>query len=629
MSGQTNVTTKGGCGCGGKGGGKAAGGGSCSCGGHAACVEPAAYVRPRFFPGQLLTEDDLGLMVGYAAAKNRLHNRFLFGDGVVCGLRVSCDPCGGGKVTVGSGYALDCCGNDIVVPCNQALDISRMVRELLRARGRECGEPCPDPAAPATPAPDPVPPPAPAPAQPAGGAEVETLGTSREYCLYIRYCEHPTEPVSPYITDDPCAAQACQFSRVEEGYSFELRCSGEEPARADMASVLAECLGPFTKKSALTVLLQALRSRSAAMAEAIAKAPEPDEATFEEDDLAQLQALHKTRGTYPLEEMRQIELMAGLIVKSDLWHASGTSRAARRAGASRVDAPEEYRKEVHDRSAALVKTAPFEELPPGGIERAIISGTLDAAQYWLDPTKRSKANPEKWHRDYPPRLLAGGFAMNATLFERYRGAVADFRGRLLAAAGSRSSDCRLPADLAAVRVPSKAQELYVREEMVQLQGALDRSIRGADRLILDCLCGALLPECAACDDPGVLLACLTVADCKVVDVCNLRRRFVLAPASARYWGGMLFDRLGDQLEGLCCGEREGKSAMTATAARMPELQKVAEVIRAASVRSDLASSFEELSSFRGVLERAVAAPAHATTKLAGRRTSNKSNNGGT
>jgi hypothetical protein len=623
MSGQTNVTTKGGCGCGGKGGGKTAGGGSCSCGGHAACVEPAAYVRPRFFPGQLLTEDDLGLMVDYAAAKNRLHNRFLFGDGVVCGLRVSCDPCGGGKVTVGSGYALDCCGNDIVVPCGQALDINRMVRELLRARGRECGEPCPDPAPPAPPAPDPVPPGAVAIATAgaaAGGAEVETIGTSREYCLYIRYCEHPTEPVSPYITDDPCAAQACQFSRVEEGYSFELRCPGEEPAYTDMASRLAECLEPFTRKSALTVLLQAMRSRSADMAEGIAKAPEPDQVKFGKEEIGQLtKLLGQPPAISPLDEMRTIELMAGLVVKADLDAASSPTRAATLSGAPYGGPVEEARKAVPQRSEALVNSTPFLALPEGGIERAIISGTLETAQYWVvDAAKRSKANPE-WYRYYPPRLLAGGFAMNTTLFEHYRGAVADFRVRLLAAVGSRSSDCRLPADLAAVRLPAKAQELFVREEMVHLQAVLGRNIRGADRLILDCLCGAVLPECAACDDPAVLLACLTVEECKVVDVCNLRRRFVLAPASARYWGGMFFDRLGDQLEELCCGGMEGKSTMTATAERMPELQKVTEVIRAASVRSELASTFEELTRYPGMIERAVAAPAGTASKPSGRR----------
>ena len=49
--------------------------------------------RPRFFAGQLLTEQDLNRLDNYILAKNRLHNRYLVGHGVVCGLEVSCSPC--------------------------------------------------------------------------------------------------------------------------------------------------------------------------------------------------------------------------------------------------------------------------------------------------------------------------------------------------------------------------------------------------------------------------------------------------------------------------------------------------------------------------------------------------------
>src|SRR5215468_10182302 len=48
--------------------------------------------RPRFFAGQLLTEQDLNRLDQYIIAKNRLHNRYLVGHGVVCGLEVRCHP---------------------------------------------------------------------------------------------------------------------------------------------------------------------------------------------------------------------------------------------------------------------------------------------------------------------------------------------------------------------------------------------------------------------------------------------------------------------------------------------------------------------------------------------------------
>ena len=53
--------------------------------------------RPRFFPGQLLTEDDLNRLEQYVIAKNKLHNRYFHGSGVVCGLEVVCDPCSRGE----------------------------------------------------------------------------------------------------------------------------------------------------------------------------------------------------------------------------------------------------------------------------------------------------------------------------------------------------------------------------------------------------------------------------------------------------------------------------------------------------------------------------------------------------
>jgi hypothetical protein len=74
-------------------------------------------VRPRFFCGQLLTDEDLSTMVGWTARKFRLQ-RFRDGWGVACGLEVRCDPDDPLGVIVGEGYAVSCCGEDIVL-CNE------------------------------------------------------------------------------------------------------------------------------------------------------------------------------------------------------------------------------------------------------------------------------------------------------------------------------------------------------------------------------------------------------------------------------------------------------------------------------------------------------------------------------
>jgi len=108
-----------------------------------ACGGLECLCRPRFFTGQLLTDDDLNRLDHYIVAKNRLHNRHLFGSGVVCGLEVvcsTCDPASDGTVVVKPGYALSPCGNDIVV-CNQeSVNVCDLI-DACRPRRDDCYQP--------------------------------------------------------------------------------------------------------------------------------------------------------------------------------------------------------------------------------------------------------------------------------------------------------------------------------------------------------------------------------------------------------------------------------------------------------------------------------------------------------
>jgi hypothetical protein len=199
----------------------------CSCGGNCGCGcecsgnhQLDTMVRPRFFAGQLLTEDDLQSLEDYVLAKNRLHNRHLFGTGVVCGLEVLCKPCDTGHVTVQPGYALDCCGNDIVLDCSLPLDINAMIRELRR--DHDCGDPCAE----------------------KHGKPNQGAVTPREYCLYVSYCEQETDPVSPYAVDEPCGTPSCQASRIREGIRFELRCPPSPAAlEPNLLGAIKSCFG--------------------------------------------------------------------------------------------------------------------------------------------------------------------------------------------------------------------------------------------------------------------------------------------------------------------------------------------------------------------------------------------------
>jgi hypothetical protein len=71
-------------------------------------------VRPRFYPGQVLTDRDLGDLGEWVRARLALV-RLRDGWGVVCGLAVSAAARDPSKVTVGSGYAVDRAGNDLVL----------------------------------------------------------------------------------------------------------------------------------------------------------------------------------------------------------------------------------------------------------------------------------------------------------------------------------------------------------------------------------------------------------------------------------------------------------------------------------------------------------------------------------
>lgn len=69
--------------------------------------------RNRFFSGKLLTAVDLELEQEYFREKLKRHNRYLHGFGVVFGLEVSRS---GKDVVISPGLAIDCQGNEIVVP---------------------------------------------------------------------------------------------------------------------------------------------------------------------------------------------------------------------------------------------------------------------------------------------------------------------------------------------------------------------------------------------------------------------------------------------------------------------------------------------------------------------------------
>jgi hypothetical protein len=109
-------------------------GGSCSC--DSRCCDLECLVRPNFYCGQLLTDADMTALVDWTRTRLAL-SRYRDGWGVVCGLHVTCARPGsragccdddGTIVYVNPGYAVDCCGNDLVVCEPLPVDLSRICR---------------------------------------------------------------------------------------------------------------------------------------------------------------------------------------------------------------------------------------------------------------------------------------------------------------------------------------------------------------------------------------------------------------------------------------------------------------------------------------------------------------------
>jgi hypothetical protein len=144
-----------------------------------ACRGLACLDRTRFFSGQLLTEADLNNEQSYWLAKNRLHNRYLHGWGVVCGLQVVCSECEG-WVTVKTGYAIDPCGNDIIVCREQPFNVLKAIQDCCTPakKAADCS-----------------------PLRYTPPAECQNM--PQHWCITIEYQEQPSRMVTPLVQATP------------------------------------------------------------------------------------------------------------------------------------------------------------------------------------------------------------------------------------------------------------------------------------------------------------------------------------------------------------------------------------------------------------------------------------------
>ena len=530
-------TSHGGCGC-------APAPSMCDCGGKGCDdCQPNGIERPRFFSGQLLTEGDLQLLSDYVATKDRLHNRFLHGAGVVCGLQVVCHPCEPGKVIVQPGAALDCCGNDIWVPCPVELDINAMIRALgLKMRaGYDCGDPCERDC---EDSPDDV-------------RCVERKG--RRYCLYIRYCENLTDPVAPYTADPSCAVQTCEPTRIAEGYEFELRCPEEDPEEPSLWQAILCCIGDLAEanraaEDAGAAAQYGFRREKIQHAMRLGRVPrfaEGDEAALgqavEQLSALDLSAERREDGRLGEAELRKAldayQTAAAAVVRYDLQ--SGDDKAALE------DTRPDLRDQVSKAREYVLAASPV--LESLGARTFASSRDRLVAELWTTQGRAFVDPRDDTAERFTPQKIQFAYQApySAKLNDQFANDLTRLRQWLLGRLEARPlfGDCRLRREVLCIDIPRVADT-----DPDAMAKAATKLVEALLRYLIDCICAALNPPCRTCEDPAVKLACLEVEDCEVIRICNLERTFVWSGPAFRYWLPWL-RAIGDLFERICCETR--------------------------------------------------------------------------
>ena len=170
-----------------------------------ACGGLKCVCRPRFFPGQLLTDRELNGLEQYVIDKNRLHNSYLHGWGVACGLEVGCDGCDPGHVVVHDGYAVSPCGDDIVVCGDQTVDVCALIN-ACEPREPDCDGPFSTPPR-------------------------DCTGGNKEWVLAICYDERPVRGITAQLG----AGDSPGHGRCACGGSGSCGCGGGGPSHGNCA----------------------------------------------------------------------------------------------------------------------------------------------------------------------------------------------------------------------------------------------------------------------------------------------------------------------------------------------------------------------------------------------------------
>ena len=190
------------------------------------CGLPPGFFRLRYFYGKHLSVADFVDEQRYHSSKMRFHNQRLHGSGIFCGLGVELLEDKGPVLRVGRGAALDECGREIVVGCDQCVDVDGWFQREKKTREEKDPRAC----------------------WPDDDRDEEKL----RLCIVLRYAECPACPEP--APKDPCRScdEAADYGRVTEGFELKLMLLNEAkaasehelfPTEEQIAAAVAEATG--------------------------------------------------------------------------------------------------------------------------------------------------------------------------------------------------------------------------------------------------------------------------------------------------------------------------------------------------------------------------------------------------
>jgi len=183
--------------------------------------------RPRFFRGQLLSDEDLKELVAWTRERLALQ-RFRTGWGAACGLHVRIHPEKSGHVIVAPGYGVGPCGNDLVLPCDQVVSL----KAACPSQAEECEDP-----------------------EQGEGPKGKNPGSlcppddDKDLVLvdlFLKYAEKPEDP-RPSLRPGECGERRlCEYSRVIETAEV-VQVPGEKSSKNEETGLPADYLKCFER----------------------------------------------------------------------------------------------------------------------------------------------------------------------------------------------------------------------------------------------------------------------------------------------------------------------------------------------------------------------------------------------